>query len=272
MIGDDFTALLSHQPQTADQLEAALQIQPHNSSLHFVAAVTAYRRGHIKSCREHLAQALRFGFEWEEDTALDDAVHAALPDREFHDFENIFLDASEASPQNRWLSLTLPVYEWLNAREDRRSERAVVLAHLLSEPFDETSMTQGNDRLLRIINDLSQNTANAELTAELAKHLTAGELSKVAELVLALVLEHLGQFAEFFGLTTEEVQSSELQRLVLNLPLRMAVAVILLYTLSRPQEMLGIDKNLKNDALTAGLIAAAFITFYQQADGYRPAS
>lgn len=261
--------LLNEALQKPERLTKALAEQPHNSFLHFIAAVLAYRYGRIKLSREHLATALRFGFEWEEETALDDAVQAALPNREFHDFENIFLDTAETVPQNRWLSLTLPIYEWLNARDDRRQARGLDLAQLLSEQFDADFLTKGVDKLKGIITDLSINPANAELTADLEAHLHAADMPKVAELVLALVLEHLGQFAEFFGLTADEVRTSELQRLVLMLPLRLAAAVILLYTVSRPQEMLQVGKNIKNDEWTAGLIAAAFVAFYQQADAHR---
>jgi hypothetical protein len=269
-------ALALQQPHRAAVLfSKALQRQPNNGALRLLAAVTDYLRGHIKHGQAHLVEAVRLGFEWEDDDPLDFVIQAVLPIREFHDFEELYLDVIESSegdpsPQNRWFFLNMPVYDWLASVEELRQQRAAELADLLSPSFDNVFLNNGRNELVQIVEDLAKNPANAELSETVKNLLRENNLPQVARLILALVLEHLAQFASFFGLAAEEVAEVELQKLLPLLPFRIAVSVILLYSASQPQDILTDHaKNIAEDLLLPGLIAAAFIAFYQQADKYR---
>jgi hypothetical protein len=223
-------ALVLQQPHRAAVLfSAALQQQPNNGALRLLAAVTDYLRGHIKHGQAHLVEAVRLGFEWEDDDPLDFVIQAVLRMREFHDFEELYLDAIESSegepsPQNRWFFLNMPVYDWLAATGEHRQKRAAELAELLSPSFDSVFLNNGRNELLQIVEDLAKNPENAELSVTLKKLLHEGNFQQTARLILALVLEHLAQFASFFGLAAEEVVEVELQKLLPLLPSRIAVS------------------------------------------------
>lgn len=269
-------AVVLRQPHRAAALfTTACQQQPNNGALRLLAAVADYVRGHIKQSRVHLLEAVRLEFEWEDEDPLDFVLQAVLPMHEFHDFEELYLDVIELSegdpsPQNRWFSLNMPVYDWLAAGGDIRQQRAAELAALLSPIFDQDFLNNGRNELWQIVEDLAKNPDNAELSATLKNLLRENNLPQVARLILALVLEHLGQFAAFFGLAAEEIVEFKLQKLLPLLPFRIAVSVILLYSASQPQDILTDHaKSIAEDLLLPGLLAAAFISFYQQADNYR---
>ncbi len=256
------------QPQQMERLLVKLQQADAAEPIpFFLEALALYRRGRIAACRERLQQALRLGFEWEEETAVDRLAEALLPLSEFHDFETLYLDVLENQSRNRWLSIALPVQQWLTAPAEQRGQRIELLVELLSPGLSRAVVENGYGELERIVEDSARKPEFAAWGAAVRPLLREHRLSQAAELILGLTLEHLAQFADFFGLSREQITASELQRLLLDLPLRLAVALFVLYALSRPKALLN-DRPLPEEA--AGLLAAAFISFYQQADCFRP--
>ncbi|MDZ7316773.1 MAG: hypothetical protein ONB24_11665 [candidate division KSB1 bacterium] len=256
-----------HSDVIAQEIERALAINDESAELHFLAALNAYRRGHILECRQQMEDAAELGFSWDEETPLDAVITSLFTPEEYRDLENLYLDAAEPTPRNRWLSITYAVDEWLDSR---KSPNGATPGRIFAETFDAAFLQNGKAELWRIIDDLAKNPANQEAAAELKKHLRAEDYPSVAEMMLGMTLNHLCQFSHFFGLTEEEIRGSELQSLLLLLPLRLAVALFLLYAVSRPLDVLHESRPLPKD--TAAMIAAALITFYHEADRYRPSA
>lgn len=249
----------------AREIERALAINDESPELHFLAAVNAYRRGRILECRQQLEEAAELGFLWDEETPLDAVITSLFSAEEYRDLENLYLDASEPTPRNRWLSITYAVDEWL---DPHKSPNGATPGSIFAEAFDAAFLQSGTTELVRIIEDFEKNPANRQAVELLKDHLRKEEYPQIAQILLGMTLEHLCQFAQFFGLTAEEIRGSELQSLLLLLPLRLAVALFLLYALSRPLDVLHESRPLPKDA--AAMIAAALITFYHEADRYRP--
>ncbi|MDZ7371662.1 MAG: hypothetical protein ONB12_10885 [candidate division KSB1 bacterium] len=262
----ELARFLADSPEAvAREIERALAINDESPELHFLAAVNAYRRGRILECRQQLEEAAELGFLWDEETPLDAVITSLFSAEEYRDLENLYLDASEPTPRNRWLSITYAVDEWL---DPRKSPNGAEPGRIFAETFDAAFLQNGKAELWRIIDNLAKNPVNQKAAAELKNHLRQEDYQSVAEIMLGMTLNHLCQFAHFFGLTEEEIRGSELQSLLLLLPLRLAVALFLLYALSRPLDVLHESRPLPKDA--AAMIAAALITFYHEADRYRP--
>ncbi len=253
---------------------AALAQRQNDAEFHFLAALVFYKHGHIKSAAEQLDQAIRLDFHWDDEDPIDFVAQQVLPVREFHDFEQIYLDAVErvkegnANARNRWFSLNMPTWDLLKASvAERQQKRALELAELLSPRFDAAFLATGKNKLRRIVEDLAGNEGNAEFCKQMRRAITEDELPRAARLVLALELAHLKQFASLVGLSESVVTRSPLQQLITLLPLRLAVGIIFLYSASGRDEHLPNYEIVKlSGDLFAGLIAACFASFYQQVD------
>ncbi len=273
-------ALVLDKPKQALPLfQTALQQSANNGELYFLLAMNEYRLGLIRPASTHLQDAIRTGFDWDDDDAHDFVAQQVLPIREFHDFEQIFLDAVEVvkdqidHPQNRWFSLNMPVFDMLSASNpERQKKRAADFAKLLGTHFDDLFLSNGRTELWRILDDLANSDMNPEFGKEARQALKSEDYVRIAQLILALHLEHLKQFAESFGLSADQIDQSKLQRLIPLLPMRLAVALIFLYSTSNPDDQLpNYNNKLENNTLAA-LLAACFISYYQQVDMYRKVS
>lgn len=248
-----------------------------DADLSFLLALAEYKSGYILFCQERLTSALQKDFTWEDDDPLDHVAQHVLKRFEYLDFEHIFLDVSEhleaeeTAPQNRWFALNMPVHDVLSAsKKPMQNKRALELAQLLSSQFNDLFIGNGRVQLQRILDDLSQSQVNAEFGIKARQALKEKNYSHIAELVLALQLDHLKQFAVVFGLSEDLIQHSHLQKLIPLLPLRLAVAMLFLYSTSDPEDKLPHYSKLKlDDDVLAGLIAACFIVYYQQVERYR---
>ncbi|GEM_PF-493018 len=253
--------------------------QKHNSideETYFLAAVAAYLAGHMGRAFGYLRQVARRGFEWEDDNPLDLVIQHLLRTFDYQDFEQIYLDAMEAveqnraNPQNRWFSLSMPVYETLIASSnEKQKESALFLAERLDSEGHEGALEQGDRELQNILKDFARNESDARFGLEALKLAEEKKYGQVAGLILGLQLEHLKQFAPYFDLGAETIVGSSLQNLVPLLPQRMALALMLLYSASEPQDKIAQIVSQKMDPnLMAGLIALSFKAFYLEVKRY----
>lgn len=268
--------ILDKHQQALPLFQAALQQVPQDRELLFFLAITMYKTGRIQQAQTYLQDCIRFGFEWDDDDPHDFVAQQALPIREFHDFEQIYLDAAEAikdnkeNPQNRWFSINMPIFEMYSASSpERQKQRAADFAKLLGQHFDELFLSNGRNELWRILDDLSNSSMNPEFGKEAREALKSDEYTKIAKLILALQLDHLKQFAESFGLTADHIDQSNLQGLIPLLPLRLAVALMFLYSTSNPDDKLPNYQNKLENTTLAALLAACFVSYYHQVDLYR---
>ncbi len=267
-----------------DQKERALQLcrlgeqsGKENAEFQFLAALAHYKNGNIKSTINSLTRALQLDLLWDDDDPIDFIGQQVLPKHEFHDFEQIYLDCHERvheqteNPQNRWFSFNMPVWDLLKAgSSQRQGQRAIELASLLSPHFDPLFLNNGKNELGRIINDMSKNQENEIFVEKMRDMIRENRWSEAAGLILSLELENLAQFAPFFNLEQQEVKGANLQYLLNLLPMRLAVGLIYLYSVSHPDEKLAnYDLVHLSDDLLAGLIATCFVSFYQQVNQYR---
>lgn len=253
-------------------------LKDHKSAdLFALTALTEYALGFVYHAIEHLKQAARFGWDWEDNDPFDLVVQQILPKREFYDFEHLWLDVEESvnenklNPQNRWFSINMPVYELFNTdKPDKQKKRALALVRILSPQFDMTFLEKGRQELKNILADFSASQQDATFGEQATEFLEQEKWQELARLVLALQLEHLKQFSQYFGLSGGYVEKSNLQKIVPVLPLKIAMALMVLYFITDPQDKIHPAAQLKlDDDFMAGLIAAAFIVFYQQVDSLR---
>lgn len=270
-------ALILDKPQHALPLFVAAQEQHQNDAeLLFLLALTTYNLGLIQQSLQFLQDALRAGLTWDDEDAVDFVVRQVLPVREFHDFEQLFLDAVEivvekkVNPQNRWFSINMPVYELFSANTpERQKQRAGDLALFLSAHFGEVFLANGQNELWRILDDLSNSEVNPVFGRQAREALKQNDYAHIARLILALELAHLEQFSASFGLSAEIVNNLDLQRLIPLLPLRLAVALMFLYSAGNPDDKMPNYQNKLEHNTLAALLAACFISYYQQIDKYR---
>ena len=247
-----------------------------NPEFHFFFALASYKQGMIKAASEQLSICIRMDFEWDDDDPIDFVAQQVLPTREFHDFEQLYLDAQEHAHensgrgQNRWSFLNMPIWEVFSASDAKQQrKRAVALSELLSSHFDELFLSNGKSELWRIVNDLKENESQAVYFKSTSTAIRKGDYAKTAELVLALQLEHLQEFAALFGLSKKEIKESQLQNLLSMLPLHLAIGLLFLFSASHAQAEIPKKDQIKlPDDIFAGLIAACFVSFYQQVGEY----
>ncbi len=270
-------ALILDKPREALPLfQTALRQKPQNNELLFLLALNEYKVGLIQSAVNHLRDAVRLGLDWDDDDPHDFVAQQVLPIREFHDFEQLYLDAVEAiqenngKPQNRWFSINMPIFEiYSAASQERQKKRAADFAGLLGQHFDDLFMSNGRSELWHILDDLSNGSMHAEFGAQAREALKRDDYITIARLILALHLDHLKQFAASFGLTAEQIDQSNLQALIPLLPLRLAVALMFLYSTSNPDDKLPNYQNKLENNTLAAVLAACFISYYHQVDLYR---
>ncbi len=268
--------VLGRTEEALRHFEAALK-ENKSADLYALTALTEYALGFIYHAVEHLKQAARRGWDWEDNDPFDLVVQQILPKREFHDFEHLWLDVEESvkenklNPQNRWFSINMPVYELFNTdKPDRQKKRALALVRILSPQFDMTFLEKGSQELKNILTDFAQNQQDPTFGEQATKMLEQQKWQEIARLVLALQLEHLKQFSQYFGLSGEYIEKSNLQKIVPVLPFKIAMALMVLYFITDPKDKIHPVAQLKLDNnFIAGLIAAAFIVFYQQVDALR---
>ena len=88
-------------------------------------------------------------------------------------------------------------------------------------------------------------------------------------MILAVILEHLKQFSNCFGLSQTNIATSQLQTLVPLLPLPIATSIMLIYFQSDPQRKIQAEiQSTLEDYQISAVLAAGFIAFYQYIDQY----
>jgi hypothetical protein len=241
-----------------------------------MAAVSAYLCGRIDMCQRFLVDFFRAEGDWDEDDPIDLVLQQVLPRHEFHDFEQLYLDAQELTvegaqnPRNRWFSINIPVYELYTASTpDKQQQRARALAAILS-PFKKIDFKDATGQLKTILADFAASEQDARFGLESLKLLNEANWSELAKLILALQLEHLEEFSGLFGLSPERISKSALQQIIPLLPLRLAIGLMVLYAIADSEDRLlqRMVQEIEND-LVASLIQIAFQTFYIEIDRFR---
>lgn len=269
-------ALILGQPQTSRVLLAPLFKEGVRGDTALIAAVSAYCCGRISESMRCLTSLVKHEEEWEEDNPVDLVIKHALERSEYHDLEQIYLDAQETvqsgnpRPRNRWFSINMPVYELYTAsRPEKRQQRAVALVRILM-PGEPLSLKGAQERLRQILEDFAASEEDARFGLESLKHLDAADWAELARLVMALQLEHLRQFAGSLGLEGERIASGALQQLIPLLPLRPAMGLMLLYAIADSEDRM-LQQMVQNveDDLLAALIQVAFQSFYLEMERIR---
>jgi tetratricopeptide (TPR) repeat protein len=260
--------------------ETALEEDTTDREARFLASTAAYKEGFIHYARELLKQAILLGFEWEDEDPVDFVIKFLLTTPEFSDFELIYLDVDEeveqgkATVRNRWFSLSLPIYDLFTTSDPKlQAKRAVELAEMLLPEFDESFFEEGAQKLEKILRDFSYSQSDARFGLEALKQLQEKKWDQLSGLILGLELEHLKEFAGFFGLDAQWIKNSQLQGLIPLLPQRIAIGFMFLYAASDPKDQLQkMSTHRIDDKLLTSLLAASFINFYREIDRYRQSS
>jgi hypothetical protein len=262
-------ALILGQPRTGMTILAPAAKSGIKGEAALIAAASAYSCGRISECMRHLALFVKGEEEWDEEEPIDIVLEHALERCEYHDLEQIYLDAQEAvqsgnpQPRNRWFSINMPVYELYTAsRAEKRQQRAASLVRTLA-PGESFSPAGAQERLRKIMQDFATSEDDARFGLESLKHLDDRNWAELARLVMAMQLEHLRQFAGDLGLEGERIAASALQQLIPLLPLRPAMGLMLLYAIADSEDRM-LQRMVQNieDDLLAALIQVAFHSFY----------
>ncbi|HOT96133.1 MAG TPA: hypothetical protein PLG50_02805 [bacterium] len=262
-------ALILGQPRSSLTLLAPLVRADLLGETALLAAVCAYCCGRMTECLTMLMHLVKSGEEWDEEAPIEVVIEHALERSEYHDLEQMYLDAQEMvqtgnlQPRNRWFSINMPVYELYTAsRAERRQQRAAALIRILA-PGETLSPEGARERLCQILQDFAASETDARFGLESLKHLEAGQWSEVARLIMAMQLEHLRQFAGDLGLEGDRIAASALQQLIPLLPLRPAMGLMLLYAIADDEDRM-LQQMVQNieEELLAALIQVAFHSFY----------
>lgn len=254
--------------------EQALQQQTAEGELLLLAAIAEYKLGRISAAMQHLEEAARLDYDWQDESPVDRVIQYVLSASEFGDFEQLYLDAGERISgnseqwQNRWFSIMLPIMDCYTASDPAKQEKRVaVLLQNFSSEFDMQFMHRGPQELERLLTDLARSQVDATFGLEALKNLREGRLAQVSQLVLSLELEHLKQFADLFGLQADRMTSGNFQGFVVLLPRPIALCLMTLYSAGAQEELL---KSIAvHPTWLAALIAAGFIHFYHQIELFR---
>ena len=267
---------LDNLPQAAHIIRTALNKTPDHADLLFLAALTDYSLGYIGQAVERLPQAIEAGLDWDDEDPISLIVQHVLKGPEFLDFEHIYLDSQEkilegkTNPQNRWFNLNIYVYELYTATTaDKRKKKAQELVDLLLGPGHLT-VAEAAGKCRDVFEAFARNEEDARFGLEGLKQLDAGAYEELARLVLALQLEHLEGFASVFQLEAKVIKSQALNQLVAVLPLRMALAMLLLYTMATKEDRLAqmMKENMEPELLKA-LILSCFSCYYNEVNEYK---
>ena len=269
-------ALILGQPATSLKLLAHPARSGPKGETALIAAVSAYCSGRISDTMRHLAIMVKAEEEWDEEAPIDIVVDHALERSEYHDLEHLYLDAQEAvtkgnpQPRNRWFSINIPVYELYTAsRPEKRLQRANAIVRILA-PGETLTPEGARPRLRQILQDFAASEEDARFGLESLKNLDDNDWASLARLIMALLLEHLKQFAGDLGLEGERMAASALQQLIPLLPLRVAMGLMLLYAIADSEDRL-LQQMVQNveDDLLAALIGIAFQAFYVEMERIR---
>ena len=261
--------VLGRYKQALAELEAGLAGNAPDAEELFLVALIAYKNGNIIKTIDYMNRAVEQDLEWEDELPINILVSHTLVTQEYHDFENIYLDVCEQIDEghdqtnNRWFAINMPVYDFYTS-DDSKQVRASKLLEQISPGASKEYLNKGKEKLESILMDLAASQTDARFGLEAMKQLKENHHKELAELVLAMLLEHLAQFSELMGLEPEFVKKSQLQELVKLLPYRLAVIAMVLFTITHPIETVKPQENL--NSVLAGLIAASLTGFYLEID------
>ena len=266
-------ALVLGQTELAYDFFESVQDVSQNIDYHVLRAVTEYKLGFVRHCMALLNKVIQIGYEWEDEDPVDQVIRQVLPIDEYHDFEHIYLDLVEkdkGSAQNRWLYITAPIYEIFQASsEDQQNRRILKVIRTLSPSFNKNFIDAGRQKLETIIRDFSESKTDSTFGSKTLQALNDEKWQDTAQLILAVMLEHLKQFSNVFGMSPRNVAASQLRSLVPLLPLHIATSVMLVFFQSDPRNKIHKDISLTPNAnQVCAVLAAGFIAFYQQIDRY----
>ncbi len=269
--------ILGQTENALKSFHAGLQVNQENGEAYFLNGLVNYKTGRVVAALQEIRKAIENNFEWEDDDPADQVVQHTLALEEFHDFEHLYLDIfdellnNQQNPQNRWLSINIPIYEFYTEKNpEKQLLKAYSIAQMFSSEFDMAFLKNGKQQLQKIIDDFAKSETDAHFGLEAKKLFQEEKYQEISNLVLAMVLEHLKEFSHIFALKKEIFQASDLQGLVRILPLQIARSLMFLYASSAPEDQLKqfIQQDI-NIEYIAGLTAAGFITFYNQIDKYK---
>ena len=257
-------------------LADALKKYPHDGEIHFLFAVSYYKFGNITKTLSSIGASIINNFVWEDEDPVDFILSYVLENNEYYDFEQIYLDIFEAqvegkeNPQNRWFSINIPVYELFSASSKNQPKKAQNIAHLLGEEHISPQLENGKTELENILRDFARHQQDARFGLEALKNLAEEKYSQVASLILAMQLEHLKSFANYFGLEVDTINDSQLQSLIPLLPYRIAILLMFLYAASEPKDPIQ-EMALQNldTAILVNMIAICFSAFYKEINQYK---
>jgi hypothetical protein len=268
--------VLDQLPQAAEILKTALNKTPDHSDLLFLAALTDYALGHLADAALALSQAVLNGLDWNDEDPVSLIVQHVLHGPDFLDFEHMYLDSQErvledkTNPQNRWFNLNIYVYELYTATtSEKRKKKAQDLIDLLLGP-GQLSLADGSEKIRRVFEDFAGSENDARFGLEGLKLLDAGDFDSLARLVLAMQLEHLEEFYSLFDIEQGKVKTMAFNQLISLLPLRMAIAMLMLYTMATREDRLAqLMKENMEPELQKALIVSGFSCYYNQVNIYR---
>lgn len=261
--------VLGRQKQALAELETGLAGNAPDAEEFFLVALIAYKNGNIVKTIDYMKRAVEQDLEWEDELPVNILVDHILATQEYHDFENIYLDICEQIDEghdqtnNRWFAINMPVYDFYTS-DDSTDIRALKLVDQIFPNAPKEYLVKGKEKLESILMDLAASQTDARFGLEAMKQLKENHIKELAELVLAMLLEHLAQFSDLMGLDPEFVKKSQLQELVKLLPYRLAVIAMVLFTISHPIET--VKPREEPVTVLAGLIASCLTGFYLEID------
>jgi hypothetical protein len=257
-------------------LAEAIKKMPENGELYFLSALSFYKNGNILKTLSNLELATKHDFLWEDEDSVNFLVSHVLQKYEYYDFEQIYLDIFEANiegknnPQNRWFSINIPIFELFSARPENQPQKVNSFAQVLGESFVSNDIDFANNNLEKILRDFVSQQEDARFGLEALKNFSEKKYSQVASIILAMQLEHLKGFGQFFELEEETIKNAQLQNLIPLLPFRIALTLMFLYAASDPKDKIQ-QMALQNlePGLYVNMISICFSSFYREIGQYK---
>jgi len=168
--------VLNQQEEALTWLQTAVKADADHAETLLLYAAAAYKNGKIRRCSQTFVTIAEQGLEWDDEESVNVVIKSVLTLDEFHDLEQLYLDAVDAAMENkpamnRWFGINMPIFEFLTATAvEKRRQKAVALVEYFSSPLQTSDLNHGKDFLLGMIADLAQNPDNIEL-ASTAEHL-----------------------------------------------------------------------------------------------------
>lgn len=270
---------IASRPEYAEaRPEALLALGKYKAALHdyeayfkrsgevlFLAALAAYKCGVIVKARLLLKQAVSRQYEWNENTLADALVLHVLPGFEFMDFEQLYLDAVEQvenptnNYNNRWMSISIPVFEFLQNPAQKKQNMSQLLNLLGTTEFTAV-FENGKTELENMLQEMTDLETDARFGLEALKLLQENKYSALAGLLMALLLEQTSRDCALFGLDQKFIKSSQLQQLLVALPLGIATALLLLFSIANPLEQHHEQIQKMDENIVTGLLVLCVVT------------